>query len=88
VRAAARQQRLAYRAGDSRRAAFVEDRVTDDLERTRNRSQDSQIDPLTVAQLKQTLLSPAGPAWARRHRDSLSSEVIAAIAIVLTVGEL
>ena len=88
MRADARQQLLAYRAGDIRRAAFVEDRVTDDLERTRNRSQDSQIDPLTVAQLKQTLLSPAGPAWARRHRDSLSSEVIAAIAKVLTDGEL
>ena len=88
MRAEARQQILAFRVGDIRRATFVEDGVSQALERTRDRSHDSELDPFTVAQLKETLLSPAGPAWARHHRDALPSEVIAAIAKVMTDEEL
>ena len=88
VRSEARQQLLAYRVGDIRRAMFVEDSVSEALEQTRDRAHDSQLDPLTVAQLKETLLSPAGAAWARHHQAALPSEVIAAIAKVLTDEEL
>ena len=88
VREDARQQLLALRTGDIRRAAFVEDGVSDALERARDRAFDSQLDPLTVAQLKEALLSPTGPAWARHHRDALPSEAIAAIAKVMTDAEL
>jgi ethanolamine ammonia-lyase large subunit len=88
VREDARQQLLALRTGDIRRAMLVDDGVSEALERTRDRSLDSQLDPLTVAQLKATLLSPAGPAWARHHQDMLPSEVIAAIAKVMTDVEL
>jgi ethanolamine ammonia-lyase large subunit len=43
---------------------------------------------LTVARLKDALLSPGGPAWSRHHRDALTSEVIAAVAKVMTDEEL
>ncbi len=43
---------------------------------------------LTVAQLKETLVHGDGPGWARRHRLSLPSEVIAALAKVMTDDEL
>src|SRR4030095_859952 len=62
--------------------------VSAPLERTRDRSRDAQIDPLTVSQLKDALLSPTGSAWARHHRNALPSEVIAAIAKVMTDPEL
>ena len=88
MRAAARQQLLACQVSDIRRATFVEDGVSEAVERTRDRSHDSELDPFTVAQLKETLLSPTGPAWARHHRDALPSEVIAAVAKVMTDEEL
>ncbi len=61
-------------------AHVVDDGVTDALERTRDRTEDANLDQLTITRVKETLLSPAGPAWARDHRASLTSEVIAAAA--------
>ena len=34
----------------------------------RDRSADGELDPLSIARIKSTLLSPGGSAWARRHR--------------------
>src|SRR6185295_14815343 len=67
VREDARQQLLAHRIGDIRRATFVDDGVSEALERSRDRTRDPELDPLTVAQLKATLLSPGGTAWSRYH---------------------
>jgi ethanolamine ammonia-lyase large subunit len=88
LREDARQQLLAVRIGDIRRATFVDDGVSAVLERARVRSFDSELDALTVAQLKETLLAPSAPAWTRHHRDALTSEAIAAIAKVMTAAEL
>lgn len=88
VRDEARTELLHSRVGDIRRATFVDDGVTEALERTRDRTQDANLDPLTVARLKTRVLGSTGPEWARRHRDSLSSEVIAALAKVMTDEEL
>ncbi len=88
VRADARRQLLQCRVGDIRRATFIEDGVTEALERTRDRSHDSRLDPLTVSTLRETVLSPGGAEWVRLHRDALSSEVIAAIAKVMSDAEL
>ena len=88
VRADARQQLLACRIGDIRRATFVDDGVTVALESARDRTKDSELDSLTVRQLAETLLSSTGQSWARRYRDALSSETIAAIAKVMTDDEL
>src|SRR5688572_9174103 len=88
VRADARRALLGCRVGDIRGATFVDDGVTEALERTRDRRQDADLDPLTIERIKDTILGSHGPEWVRRHRDSLSSEVIAALVKVMSGDEL
>ena len=88
LRADARRELLGYRVGEIRRTPLVDDGVTEALDRSRDRTRDSALDPLTVAEVKEHLLSPAGPAWARDHRAALPSEVVAALAKVMTDAEL
>ena len=88
VRTDARKALLACRVGDIRRATFVDDGVTDALERTRDRTQDADLDPLTIERVKDTILGSTGPEWVRRHGDSLGSEVIAALVKVMRSDEL
>jgi ethanolamine ammonia-lyase large subunit len=88
VRHDARQDLLHARVADIRRAGFVDDGVSDALARTRDRSSDGELDPLTVGDLKNALCDARGAEWARAHRDALDSEVIAALAKVMTDDEL
>jgi ethanolamine ammonia-lyase large subunit len=88
LRTDARRELLGYRVGEIRRARLVDDGVSEALERSRDRTRDADLDPLTVARAKEILLSPAGPAWARDHHAALSSEVVAALAKVMTDAEL
>jgi ethanolamine ammonia-lyase large subunit len=88
VRADARRHLLHTSVGDIRRATFVDDGVSDALDRTRDRGSDRDLDGRTVADLKSTLLGADGPAWAHRYRNVLASEVIAAVAKVMTDDEL
>jgi ethanolamine ammonia-lyase large subunit len=88
VRQEARRELLATRVSDIRRAVFVEDGVTGALARGRDRSHDGDLDPLTIGRLKEIVLASSGPAWTSVHRDALSSEVIAALAKVMTDDEL
>src|SRR5262249_20154165 len=79
VREDARRALLGATIGDIRRAVFVDDGVTAALGRSRDRRFDDDLDPLTIARVKATLLSPAAASWAARHCHALSSEVIAAV---------
>jgi ethanolamine ammonia-lyase large subunit len=88
LRADARRQLLYTRVGDIRRALFVDDGITETLAAARERSRDRDLDGLTVASIKGVLLGADGPAWASRHRGALTSEVIAAVAKVMTDDEL
>src|SRR5215831_17632828 len=88
VREEARHALRAVTLGEIRQTAFLEDDVTRLLERSRDRRFDGDLDPLTVTQLKSVLLGPGGAAWARRHRDALPSEAIAAAVKVMTSEEL
>jgi len=88
VRRDARQVLLATTAGDIRRAVFVDDGVTASLERSRDRTLDGGLDPLTIGHLKALLLGAGGAEWARAHRHALTSEVIAAVAKAMTDDEL
>jgi ethanolamine ammonia-lyase large subunit len=88
VRSEARSALAGTRIKDIRKAVLIDDGVTAAIERGRDRSRDSALDSQTVEQLKTTLLAPAGADWARAHRDSLPSEVIAAITKVMTDDEL
>ena len=84
----ARLALLAATAGSIRRAALVEDGVTDALSRSLDLRLASEVDPLSISQIKHRLLAPDGPAWVRHHRDGLASEVIAAVAKVMSDAEL
>src|SRR6185503_19187388 len=70
VRDTARRLLLATTVGDLRRAVLVDDGVTAALDRSRDRSHDGDLDALTIARVKDLLLSPRAAAWARRHVDA------------------
>ena len=88
LRRDARHLLLATRAGEIRRANLVEDAITDALNRAIDHRLAAAVDPLTIAQIKEQVLGPNGPAWVAHHRHGLASEVIAAIAKVMTDDEL
>ena len=88
LREEARRALRATTVGDIRRTALVDDGVTAALERSRDRLLDDDLDALTIARVKAILLGPAATAWARKHRDALASEAIAAVVKVMTNDEL
>ncbi|MBI4478108.1 MAG: ethanolamine ammonia-lyase subunit EutB [Acidobacteria bacterium] len=88
IRDEAREALLAMRVGELRRVSFLEDGISDALDRSRDRRHDEDLDPLTIKRLKDILLAPDGPAFARAHRVSLPSEIIAAVIKVMTNEEL
>src|SRR2546428_8919216 len=88
VREEARRVLLATTVGDIRRAVLVDDGVTAALERSRDRRLDGDLDAFTIARVKAILLGAGAAAWARRHRDALASEAIAAVVKVMTNDEL
>jgi len=88
VRQEARRALLASIVGDIRRTPLIEDGVTAALERSRDRRFDSELDPLTIGQLKELLAGPRAASWVDTYRDALTSETIAAVAKVMTDDEL
>jgi ethanolamine ammonia-lyase large subunit len=88
VREEARHALGAVTIGQIRQIALVEDDVTEALDRSRDRRFDGDLDPLPVTQLKNTLLGAGAAAWARRHRDALASEAVAAVVKIMTNEEL
>ncbi len=88
LRADARTALLATPVTAIHATALVDDGVTAALQQSRDRQFDAELDGQTVAHLRSLLLSPNAGAWARRHARGLSSEVIAAIAKVMTNDEL
>jgi ethanolamine ammonia-lyase large subunit len=88
VRDDARRELRATRVGSIRRTSFVDDGVSAAIDRGRDRTLDPVLDLLTIDQIKDGLLGSEGAAWARIHRDSLPSEVCAAIVKVMTNDEL
>jgi ethanolamine ammonia-lyase large subunit len=88
LRADARLELLALRVSEIRGALFVDDGVSAALERGRDRSRDGDLDAVTISRIRDTLLGAGGSAWAHAHRHALPSEVIAAVAKVMTDEEL
>lgn len=88
MRGEARRAIEAMRVGDIVSSAFVDDGVSDTLERSLDARLLADLAGLTVVRLKQLLLSPDGPDWIRRHRAGLRSEAIAAVVKVMTDTEL
>jgi len=67
---------------------FVDDGVTDALERSLDAQALADVSALTVGRVKQILLGPEGAAWIRRYRGGLRSEAIAAVVKVMDEREL
>src|SRR6185503_11846689 len=88
VRRQARDALAALSLGDIARADFVEDQVTETLHRSLDPQLAGTVAHLTVAELKQILLSPEGASWIERHRNGVSSEAVAAVVKVMTNEEL
>lgn len=88
LRQEARARLGALTLAEITRSTFVEDGVTEALARQLDADLHAEIQHLTVGQLKNILLSTEGARWARRYRDGLASEVIAAVVKVMTNDEL
>ena len=88
IRQDARRSLASMRLREIAATTFVDDGVTEALERSLNAQSFAEASGLTVADLTQIVLSPAGPAWVRRYHDGLPSEVIAAVVKVMTETEL
>lgn len=88
LRAEAREELASLRIGEITNAVFVEDQITESIHRAIDSEHKADLDRLTVLDLKRILLGPDVTVWARRYRDSLSSEAIAAVAKVMTNTEL
>jgi ethanolamine ammonia-lyase large subunit len=88
LRAEARAELASLRLGEISKAVFVQDQITETLQRARDAAHADELARLTVGDLKNILLGTNGAAWARLYRDGLASEVIAAVAKLMTNDEL
>lgn len=88
LRTEARERLASLRIEDITNAVFVEDQITESIHRALDSEHRADLDRLTVQDLKRILLGPDVAAWARRYREGLSSETIAAVAKVMTNTEL
>lgn len=88
TRRAARQALAATTLGAIHRQTWVDDGLSAALAQALDANLQNELAHWTVAQVKAALLSPRGATWARRYRAGLSSEVIAAVAKVMTDDEL
>ena len=88
IRREARDALAALSLGDIARAEFVEDQVTEALHRSLDPQLAGKVAHLTIAELKQILLSSQGASWIERHRNGVSSEAAAAVVKIMTNEEL
>ena len=88
LREEARRALLATTVRDIHRTSIIDDGVTVALDRSRERSWDDELAPLTVARVRDALLGSGAAAWAQKYRNALASEVVAAVAKVMTSEEL
>jgi ethanolamine ammonia-lyase large subunit len=88
VREDARRALLATTVGDIHATALIDDRVSEQLERSRDRRFDADFRLLTIGRVREALLGPGAGAWVRTYGPALGSEAIAAVAKVLTDDEL
>ena len=75
-------------AAEIARAVFVDDGITNALHSGLERGLFDQIARLTAGDIKEKLLSGSGPAWANQYAAALSSELIAAVAKLMSDDEL
>src|SRR5215210_5532560 len=84
----ARRMLSALRVGEITETPLVEDHLSEALTRSLNRQLTDELSHLTVGELKRVLLGAGVATFARRYRDGLASEVIAAVVKLMTDEEL
>src|SRR6516165_6180500 len=88
VREDARRALLATTVGDIHATVLIDDRVSEQLQRSRDLRFDTEFRFLTIGRVREALLGPSAGAWVRAHGPALGSEAIAAVTKVLTDDEL
>src|SRR5262245_17930681 len=88
VREEARRALLATTVGDIHATVLIDDRVSEHLQRSRDRRFDAEFPFLTIGRVREALLGPGADEWVRAYGPALGSEAIAAVAKVLTNDEL
>ena len=88
VREEARRALLATTVAEIHATPLIGDRVTEELQRSRDRRFDAEFRRLTIGRVREALLGPDVDAWVRTHGRALGSEAIAAVVKVLTDDEL
>jgi ethanolamine ammonia-lyase large subunit len=88
VRQEARQMLSALSLSEITRTALIEDGVSAALALSLDSGLAAEVSHMTAGRLKQILLSPDGPVFARRYQRGLASEVIAAVVKLMTNQEL
>jgi ethanolamine ammonia-lyase large subunit len=88
VREEARRALLATSVGDIHATVLVDDRVSEQLQSSRDRRFDDEFRFLTIGRVREALLGPGANAWVRTYGPALGSETIAGVAKVLTDDEL
>src|SRR5499427_8110502 len=88
VRQEARRALLATTVGEIHATVLIDDRVSDQLQRSRDLRFDAAFRSLTIGRVREALLAPGADAWVRTYGPALGSEAIAAVVKVLTADEL
>src|SRR5215471_13573006 len=88
VREDARRALLATTVGDIHATVLIDDRVSEQLQRSRDRRFDAEFRSLTIGGVREALVGPRADAWVRAYGLALGSETIAAVVKVLTDDEL
>src|SRR5262249_20943603 len=79
VREEARRVLLATAVGDIHATVLIDDRVSEQLQRSRDRRFDAEFRFLTIGRVREALLDPGADAWVLEYGPALGSETIAAV---------
>src|SRR5262249_1914315 len=88
VREEARRALLATAVGDIHATVLIDDRVSEQLQRSRDRRFDDEFRSLTIRGVREALLGPGADAWGGTDGPALRSETIAAGVKVRTDNDL
>src|SRR5262245_61706424 len=80
VREDAHRALLATTVADIHATVLIDDRVSEQLQRSRDRRFDAEFRLLTIGRVREELLGPRAAAWVRVYGPALGSEAIAAVA--------
>ncbi len=88
LRGEAHDALLSTRVCEIHEVVLIDDGVTAQLQRSRDRRFDAELGTRTIGSIRAALLAPGAAAWVRMYGNALGSEVIAAVVKIMTSDEL